>query len=377
MKKRFLSGVLAFLLCPLFLSAPAEATENPNISVSAASCVLINAETGTILYEKNAHEQRAIASTTKIMTALVTIEAGDLDKSFTVDSMAIRVEGTSMGLQEGDIVTRRALLYGMLLPSGNDAANAAAVSVSGTMDKFAQRMNSYAKAIGMTESNFVNPSGLDADGHYSTAYDMALLARTALQNETFREICCQANAQLSFGNPPYQRWLHNSNKLLWNYDGCIGVKTGFTDNARRCLVSAAERDGVTLICVTLNAPNDWQDHTKLLDYGFSAVENRQIELEQIPTVSVIGGVKDCVALEPQEPLAVSVTASQQVETQICLEPFLYAGVEQGEQAGKVLISVDGAVIKEVALVTDSSVEQCECRLGFWEGICQFFRQLFG
>ena len=377
MKKRLLSGAVALLLCPLFLSAPAEATENPAISVSAASCVLINAETGTVLYEKDAHQQRAIASTTKIMTALVTIEAGDLDKSFTVDPMAIRVEGTSMGLQEGDIVTRRVLLYGMLLPSGNDAANAAAVSVSGTMDKFAERMNAYAKAIGMTESNFVNPSGLDAEGHYSTAYDMALLAKTALQNETFREICCQANAQLSFGNPPYLRWLHNSNKLLWNYDGCIGVKTGFTDNARRCLVSAAERDGITLICVTLNAPDDWQDHTKLLNYGFSVVEKRELQLDQIPTVSVIGGVKDCVALEPQETLTVSVPASQQVETEVCLEPFLYAGVEKGEQAGKVIIWVDGSFVKEIPLVTSGPVEQGECRLGLWEGICQFFRQLFG
>ena len=377
MNKRLLGGAVAFLLCPFFLHAPVCAAENPDIYVSAASCVLIEAETGTVLYEKNAHEQRAISSTTKIMTALVTIEAGDLDTAFTVDPMAIRVEGTSMGLQEGDIVTRRALLYGMLLPSGNDAANAAAVSVSGSMDKFAQRMNSYAKAIGMTESSFVNPSGLDADGHYSTAYDMALLTRTAMQNETFREICCMSNAQLSFGNPPYQRWLHNSNKLLWNYEGCIGVKTGFTDNARRCLVSAAERNGVTLICVTLNAPDDWQDHARLLDYGFETVRRAEITLDSNPAVPVIGGAVDSVSLVPAESLAASLCPGQQAQTEIRLVPFLYAGFEQGEQAGSVVISVDGAVIKEVPLVTASPVKQEEYRLNLFEGIIQFLRQLFG
>ena len=375
MKKQLLCGAAA-LLCTFFLSAPLEAAENPGISVSAASCVLINAETGTVLYEKNAHEQRAIASTTKIMTALVTIEAGELDKAFTVDPMAIRVEGTSMGLREGDIVTRRALLYGMLLPSGNDAANAAAVSVCGTMDSFARRMNAYAKAIGMTESNFVNPSGLDADGHYSTAYDMALLARKALQNDIFREICSQANAKVFFGNPPYERWLHNSNKLLWSYEGCVGVKTGFTDNARRCLVSAAQRNGVSLICVTLNAPNDWQDHTKLLDYGFKQVKTRQVELESIPTVSVIGGEKDCVAVVPSEPLTVAVSAEQQAKAEVRLEPFLYAGFDKGEQVGKVIITVDGAVIKEIPLITSEGVKQAPCSLNFFEGIFQFLRQFF-
>ena len=231
-----------------------------------------------------------MASTTKIMTALLTIEAGDLDKPFTVDSYAVQVEGTAMGLKPGDIVTRRALVYGMMLPSGNDAANAAAVNISGSLSAFAQKMNEKAKQLGMTNTNFVNPSGLDADGHYTTAYDLAILTQAALQNPLFREVCRQREFQVDFGNPPYTRTLKNSNKLLRFYPDCIGVKTGFTDNARRCLVSAAEKNGVTLIAVTLNDPDDWDDHTALLEYGFSLVQLRAISASLEPmTIPVVGG----------------------------------------------------------------------------------------
>ena len=163
---------------------------NTGIEVSAASAILIEADTGTVLYTKNEKEHRQIASTTKIMTALLTIEAGDIDSQFTVDSTAIRVEGTSMGLREGDIVTRRALCYGMLLPSGNDAANAAAVNISGSKSNFAELMNKRAKQLGMDDTNFVTPSGLDAEGQYSCAYDLALLTREALNNKEFADICC-------------------------------------------------------------------------------------------------------------------------------------------------------------------------------------------
>ena len=192
--KKIVSLAVAFItalnLCATCYAEPED--------ISAYSAVVINADTGEVLYEKNAHEKRAIASTTKIMTTLLTLEAGQPDRQFVADSMAIRVEGTSMGLQEGDIVTRRALCYGMLLPSGNDAANAAAVSVSGSMEAFADEMNRKAAQIGMTNTNFVNPSGLDAEGHYSTAYDMAVLTRYALRNDEFSRICSSASASLEY-----------------------------------------------------------------------------------------------------------------------------------------------------------------------------------
>ncbi len=321
--------------------------------ISAYSAVVINADTGEILYEKNAHEQRAIASTTKIMTTLLTIEAGQPDKLFTVDSMAIRVEGTSMGLQEGDIVSRRALCYGMLLPSGNDAANAAAISVSGSMTAFADEMNRKAAEIGMNNTHFANPSGLDQNGHYSTAYDMAVLARYALQNEEFSKICSSASASLEYGNPPYRRTLYNSNKLLAQYEGCIGIKTGFTDEARRCLVSAAERDGKTVIAVTLNAPDDWNDHKALLDYGFEQLAACEISPESF-TIPVLGSETETVRIVPATTAVIGLEENQQqyISIQYHIPSFVYAGIYKGEQLGTAKIYYKNKEIKSVPLLSE-------------------------
>jgi len=253
-------------------STPAyAATKMAAPSVSAASAVVIDADSAMTLFAKNPREVRAPASLTKVMTAIITIEAGDLDKMFQVDNGAVHVEGTTMGLRENDIVTRRALCYGMLLPSGNDAANSAAVSVSGSIPEFVKLMNKKALLLGMYDTHFANPHGLDAPGHTTTAYDLAVLTAYALKNPVFREICSVESARVEFGNPPYKRTLKNNNKMLRLYKGCIGVKTGFTDNARRCLISAAKRGGKTLIAVTLSAPDDWNDHEKMLDYGFALI----------------------------------------------------------------------------------------------------------
>lgn len=319
--------------------------------LSAESTILINADTGEILYRKNPYEERAMASTTKIMTTLITLEEGQLDRRFVVDSMAIRVEGTSMGLQEGDIVTRRALCYGMLLPSGNDAANAAAVSISGDISAFAEKMNKKALEIGMNNTSFANPSGLDADGHYSTAYDMALLTRYALKNEEFRNICGLSSASLEYGNPPYKRTLYNSNKLLNLYEGCIGVKTGFTDNARRCLVSAAERDGVTLIAVTLNAPDDWNDHEKLLDYGFSLLSPMEITPESF-TLPVFGGKETKISVSPEknEIIGISPGSEQNVKIEYHIPAFLYADIEKGDKIGTAKIYYNDEEISAIPMI---------------------------
>lgn len=374
--KKMISVLLAF--CTAFLLAQ-KVNAEADFYTSAVSAILINADTGTVIYAKNENEQRAVASTTKILTALITLESGNLDEQFTVDSNAIKVEGTSMGLREGDIVTRRDLCYGMLLPSGNDAANAAAVNIAGSITAFAELMNKKAQALGMTSSSFVTPSGLDADNHYSTAYDMAILTKAALQNEDFAEICRLANSKRCFGNPPYERWLSNNNKLLWNYDGCIGVKTGFTDNARRCLVSAAERSGVRLIAVTLNAPNDWSDHKKMLDYGFSVVSNHIIDVDLSGLcVPVIGDTEREMTVVPRCEVEIAATDDEfsRIETRINLEPFIYSGFEQGEKAGNVDIILDGKVLKSVWLVTAEGCKQTAEPLGFIDGIIQFFKKLF-
>lgn len=340
----FIAAVVTAAAIMLYIGA------QPVPTVSAVSSVVINSDTGEILYENNAYEIRAMASTTKIMTALLTLEAGDLDRRFTADSMAIRVEGTSMGLREGDIVTRRALVYGMLLPSGNDAANAAAVSVSGSISEFAKLMNERAAEIGMKNTNFVNPSGLDADGHYTTAYDMALLTKEALKNEEFRAICCLETATLEYGNPPYSRTLTNSNKLLYMYDGCIGVKTGFTDNARRCLVSAAEHEGMEIIAVTLNAPDDWSDHAKMLDYGFSCIAPYNVGLRAF-SVPVIGGETDNISVKPSEECIIGLSESEKndIKVKYYLPEFVYAGIEKGEPIGRAEIYCKDELIECVTL----------------------------
>lgn len=270
--------VMASCICIRARSASSETSSSPVLSTSvmtepqiaARAAVVVEYETGKVLYEKNADLQLPMASTTKIMTTLLTLESDNIDDWFTVDSEAIKVEGSSMGLSEGEVITKRILAYGMMLPSGNDAANAAAVAVSGSIEGFVRLMNEKAENFGLTNTHFVTPSGLDdyTDEHYSTALDMANLTRLALSNETFREICGTKSICLEFGDGE-SFWLSNSNKLLSSCEGVIGVKTGFTDKAGRCLASACERDGVTLICVTLSDPNDWYDYTNLYDYCFS------------------------------------------------------------------------------------------------------------
>ncbi len=332
--------------------------------ISAVSAIVIEAQTGTVLYEKNADERRAMASTTKIMTALLTIEAGDPDREFTVDPLAIRVEGTSMGLREGDRVSRRDLLYGILLPSGNDAANAAAVSVAGSIPAFVERMNERAQQLGLSDTHFVTPSGLDADGHYTTARDLAKLAAFAMRDELFREIVSCTSADVEFGNPPYKRTLYNSNKMLRRYSGATGVKTGFTDNARRCLVSAAERDGVTLVAVTLNAPDDWNDHTKMLDYGFTQVRAYPLGVECSERVAVAGTGQSVGVYAHGASLALTPEQHGKLTRRVMLPQFVYGTVEKGDRLGEIQFLLDGDIVLECPLFADGTVTVQEENPGF-------------
>ena len=373
MKKllRILAAALAVAFALSLAGIPAYAAPE---NVSAVSAIVIEAQTGTVLWEHNSREKRAMASTTKIMTALLTIEAGDLDREFTVDPLAIMVEGTSMGLREGDRVSRRDLLYGILLPSGNDAANAAAVSVSGSMTAFVKLMNSRARELGLNDTHFATPSGLDADGHYTTACDLARLAAYALRDDTFREIVGCASADVEFGNPPYKRTLYNSNKMLKRYDGAIGVKTGFTDNARRCLVSAAERDGATLVAVTLNAPDDWNDHTKMLDYGFTQVRAYPLETSCAEKVAVAGTGQSVGVYAHKTTLALTPEQRTKLTRRVLLPGFVYGSVERGDKLGELLFLIDGEVVSRVPLFADGNVDVPQeeqglfSRLLEWAGI---------
>lgn len=359
-------GILLGILAFWAFHMTAEVFAAPEVSAQAA--VVMEAGTFDVLFEKNAYEKRPMASTTKIMTTLLTLESGDLDEVFPVDSDAIHVEGSSMGLVEGDLVTKRALCCGMLLPSGNDAANAAAVAVAGSIPAFVKQMNDRAAQIGMTHTCFVTPSGLDGEGHGASAYDMALLTREALRNADFRAICCQKSTKVSFGNPPYDRTLYNSNKLLGMYEGVIGVKTGFTDDAGRCLVSACERDGVTLICVTLHAPDDWNDHIRLYDAAFAQVEARTLAVPEGLTMPVAGGSAEQVGLRAAYPLTIGWRCGQtpDVSAKVQRVPLVCAPVQAGETLGMLVYYRKGRIIGEIPLCADRAVPARTRRQGFRE-----------
>ena len=339
--------LLSVLAVSMLLAVPLRVyAENPVPEVSAKACVLIEEKTGKILFEKNSAEKLPMASTTKIMTTLLCIESGGLDDEFVVDSEAIKVEGSSMGLVEGDVVTKRSLCYGMLLPSGNDAANAAAVKIGGSIEEFAKMMNERAEQIGMTRTCFVTPSGLEGEGHGSSAYDMALLAREALKNPLFAEICSESEAKVRFGNPPYDRWLKNTNKLLTMYDGVKGVKTGFTDEAGRCLVSACERDGISLICVTLNDKNDWDDHSRMYDYGFSHITPAELSSDEIYPLTVVGGTEETIPVKVQGSITIGDDGKlmNKISSEIIMPPFVYTNVKLDDKVGEMRWYYDGRYI---------------------------------
>lgn len=346
----------------LITAVPAQASANaPEVSAKAA--VLISADTGEVIYAHRSGEKLPMASTTKIMTVLLTLESahrlGDLYEEFTVDSEAIKVEGSSMGLLEGDTVTKYALCCGMLLPSGNDAANAAAVRIAGSIEDFAALMNERAAELGLRDTHFVTPSGLEGEGHGSSAYDMALLAREALRDPTFCEICSCTDKETEFGSPPYRRWLKNTNRLLSMDEGVYGVKTGFTDEAGRCLVSACERDGEDLICVTLNDPDDWNDHLALYSYGFDTAHTADITVPQELVMDLAGSREEQITASPLSSrlTLTTLSASQEdISFTVMAPPFIYAPVRQGDRVGELAVELCGREIQRLPLYADRDAE---------------------
>ncbi|MBQ8540976.1 MAG: D-alanyl-D-alanine carboxypeptidase [Clostridia bacterium] len=245
------------------------------VNLSAQSCIVIDGESGRVLFEKNAYETRPMASTTKIMTALVVLEKLELNEMVEVSASAAGTEGSSIWLSPGENMSVEDLLYALMLASGNDAAAALAEYTSGSEAAFALLMNQKAKSIGAYNTNFTNPHGLPDDNHYTTAYDLALISAYAMKNSTFAQIVATENKTISWEGSQWKRSLKNHNKLLSRYEYATGVKTGYTKKAGRCLVSCAEKDGRRNICVTLNAPDDWNDHITLHEYCF---ENYKAEI---------------------------------------------------------------------------------------------------
>jgi len=340
------------MLCAVFallLAAGNMPCHAASPDVSASAYVLMDAESGRVLLAKNETQELPIASTTKIMTALLALRHGRLTDRVTVRREHLR-EGSSMYLAEGETLTLEALLYGLMLSSGNDAAECIADHCGGT-ERFVRRMNETAAELGMTHTSFANPSGLDAEGHRSCALDMARLMAHAMRDPAFARIVSTATASAG------TRVMTNHNKLLGAACGCIGGKTGYTDAAGRTLVTCAERGGLRLVAVTLRDGNDWKDHAALYEYGFSAYRSERVLTrgEVCALAAVRGGEMSCVALKAAESVCWPLAEGEALTLRVELPDAVAAPVKTGQTLGEAAVLLDGAEVGRAALVAAESV----------------------
>lgn len=347
--KRIFAGVAVGILAAiLFLPVKAGA-------ISAECAILIDAQTGRVLYEKKAEEKSLIASTTKIMTALVICEQTNVLDRVKIPKEAVGIEGSSMYLKEGEVLTVQELLYGLMLQSGNDAAVALAIYCGGTVEGFTELMNDKAHRLGMTQSHFANPNGLDSPGNYSTARDMGILTAYAMQNPIFAQTV--STKTITIG----ERCLRNHNKLLWQLEGANGVKTGYTKAAGRILISSVTRMGRQLIAVTFNAPDDWQDHKTLIEDGFSRFTVQQLvrQGQTLGQLELAGGQEASVDLIAAEDFSYSLAQGERVTISLPEAGFAYAPVAEGQEAGFAHILVDGTAVARVPLVYGATIERAD------------------
>ena len=351
----------ALLIMPVHAGTP---------STSAHSAILIHADTGKVLYEQNADDRMLIASTTKIITAIVVLENCALDETVEIDSRSAGTEGSSMYLREGETYTVEELLYGLMLVSGNDAAMALALHTAGSLEKFAGLMNDKAVELGMTGSHFANPHGLDAEGHYSTARDMAVLAAYCMENDDFACIVSSRSASVH-GNE-----LYNHNKLLGMYDGCIGIKTGYTMAAGRTLVSCAERGDTRFICVTLCDRDDWDDHAALYDWAFENYEYvRVVDSGTVYHVPAVSGEEAYAHVRAAEDGYALLSRGEEWSVSLELPPFVICPIYAGEKSGSISVTAGGDAVCTVPLVYANNMPAVVSGGGFisrlerlWDGL---------
>lgn len=380
--KKFCAWVMTFTLLLVFCLSPVavSAAEPCNAaipSVSARSALLMNAEDGTVYFAKNADEPMGMASTTKLMTALVVAERCSPGAVVTVTAEAVGIEGSSIYLTEGEQLTVRELLYALLLSSANDAAAALAVFTSGGIDAFCVQMNERAEAMGLQHTHFTNPHGLYDENHYTTARDLAVIASAVLQVPLLREIVGTYRCTISLHGVPDQRLLINHNKLLRTYEGALGMKTGFTKKTGRTLVSAAERDGLTLIAVTLNAPDDWRDHVAMLDFGFDSYEKFTFAAAHAFTYSmpVSDGNRSTVLLSNSEPLTLTLPKQREALTWTVTGTahFLCGSVTAGQSVGTVTVTCEGTSVSSPLIAMHTVSSQTPHKQGLWARLRNFFR----
>lgn len=340
-------------------------------AICAKKAIVMDATTGRVLYEKDADSRSLIASTTKIMTALVVCEQCNVLDRMQIPKEAVGVEGSSMYLKEGEVLTIQELLYGMMLHSGNDAAVALAIYCGGTVEGFAELMNDKARLLGMKNSHFVNPNGLDAPEHYSTARDLAILAAYAMKNPIFAKTV--STKTVSVGS----RALRNHNKLLWQVEGADGVKTGYTKAAGRILVSSAVRQGRRLVAVTIDDGNDWVDHAEMLGKGFSDYQLCQIVSKNqcLGSVEIMSGQKGRVNVLAAKDFSYALGENEKPYIVLSPPGFAFAPVKKGDQAGFAYICIGETAVGKIPVVFEETVEQeVPEKKPFWKKLIERIRK---
>lgn len=363
----FLSIFLFLVLTLHIFNSPVLARGLPQLS--ARSAVLIDVETGQVLYNKHMHLKSFPASLTKVLTTIIALEEGNPQELVKVSRRAAYQEGSSIYLQEGEKIKLLDLLYGVMLASGNDAAVAVAEHIAGSIEDFAVMMNTKAREMGALNSNFINPSGLPDPDHYSTAYDLAMIMRYALKNGIFREITATRNKTIPWADNDWGRGLRNHNKLLWQYDDITGGKTGYTRAAGRCLVASAKREGREVVAVVLNAPDDWLDVRRLLDYGLEAFKKVRLVAEGEPIYSLAWensdkGKLDLLAAKALEVLIPEV-GEVRLKKELYLKEDLKLPIREGQPLGLLCFRDEDKVLVETELLAAENLNYNSLFLRFW------------
>lgn len=373
--RKFIIYIFTFIFCVSLLPVYAAADNTPALSLSAECAVLIEAESGDVFFAKNADAARPMASTTKIMTAVVALEYEDLSHTVSVSKDAVGVTGSSIYLYEGEKLSLEELLYAMMLESANDAAAAIAIEVAQSVNAFAELMNKKAAELGLDDTNFTNPHGLYDENHYTTAYDLAALTAYALKNADFRSIVSTYKRVIPLNNSEGSRVLINHNKLLKRYFGAIGVKTGYTIASGRCLVSAAQRNGLTLIAVTLNAPDDWNDHITMLDYGFNTYERVVLssDMQDRYIMPVVGGNIGFIQCDTKDNISVVLKKSDiYITSALELKRFYYAPINNGQRLGQQIFYNNGQEIARVPITAAYKIESLKSEFNLLRFITGLF-----
>ncbi len=380
-KVLFKISVLFFALifmCNVFAggdySPDNDVSTDADVSVSAQSYCLMECASGQIALQSNANKRLPMASTTKIMTAIVAIENTPLKKVVTVSADACGIEGSSVYLCKNEKLTAEELLYALMLESANDAACALAIEVGGTVENFVSMMNSKAEELGLENTHFSNPHGLGDDEHYTTAADLATLMCYCMKNEAFACITSTKKLALQGSDDSYSRLLVNHNKLLGTFDGITGGKTGYTKQSGRCLVTFCERNGVQLCAVTLNAPDDWNDHKSLYTYGFTFYKRVSLEKagQREYTSPVCGGTCDSVIAKTKDDMHATLkTDSKDISRVVYMQRFYYPNIEQGDILGSVNYFCNGKLIASAPLYATHSVKAAEDERSFFEKLKDF------